>query len=407
MFGEVGVTEEELRGLMEYAPFGLNLIDFEGTIISQNLMGVEIIAKINAAFNNNYSNIFKILKPIFPDISTMIQEFTAEIGMIFVNKEVKYSILENDVTQTYYLTVTATKHKGNKIILSFEDITERLNREESIRQALLDKAVEQGKFEIASNVLHDIGNAVVGFGSYLTRIKRLSEQSNVDNLQKLQVFFETQKEVFATAIGAPKTDALISMLDSIAKNQINGKQEIQKSIAEQMNIIAHIQEILHIQRQYVTGNETTERRPVNIRSIINDCMAMLFASFDKRGIAVTLNLSEQPLLIKGDRTKLMQVILNVLKNSVEAIELTQPKKEITIVLSKTADALQLQVHDTGQGFDEMIAEKMFTRGYTSKSSGSGLGLYNCKTIIESHSGTINITSDGPGKGALTTIKFAA
>jgi len=407
MFGEVDLTVEEIRGILEYAPLGLILVDNEGAILSQNLKGVELAAKINATFNNNTNNLFEVLQPIFSDVKTKIGEFTEEKGLIFTDKVVCFSSFDNGKTDTCFLNITATKQNANKVILSFDDISEKQRKDEVILETMLEKAVEQGKFEIASNILHDIGNAIVGFGSYLTRVKRISEEGNFDNLKKLQAFFETHKDAFGTAIGTPKTMALISMLDSITKNLINSKEEIQKSITEQMNIISHVQEILHIQRQYVNGQETTERRPVNIRSIINDCMAMLFASFDKRGIAVTLNISNQPVLIKGDRTKLMQVILNVLKNSVEAIELTQARKSIAISLSEKEGLVLLQVQDTGQGFDKVIEEKMFIRGYTTKSSGSGLGLYNCKTIIESHSGTIRITSDGPGQGALTTIQFAA
>ena len=58
------------------------------------------------------------------------------------------------------------------IIVGFDDITQKRQKERAIQQLLAEKAVVQGKFEIASNILHDIGNAVVGFGSYVSRIKR-------------------------------------------------------------------------------------------------------------------------------------------------------------------------------------------------------------------------------------------
>jgi signal transduction histidine kinase len=65
----------------------------------------------------------------------------------------------------------------------------------------------------------------------------------------------------------------------------------------------------------------------------------------------------------------------------------------------------LQIKDNGKGFDESTANQLFKRGFTTKSSGAGLGLYNCRTIIESHEGTIDITSEGQGKGTLSTIGF--
>jgi ligand-binding sensor domain-containing protein/signal transduction histidine kinase len=271
--------------------------------------------------------------------------------------------------------------------------------------ALLDKAVAQGKYEIASDVMHDIGNAVVGFGSYLTRIKRVLGQSKPENMQKLVEFFTTQKTAMISVIGEAKADAVIKMLCGIALNDRSNQEEINNSITEQLHIITHIQEILNIQRQYITGHESKERQPVNMRNIINDSMSMVFASIDKMSIAVSLEVPKDLPIIKGDRTKLMQVLMNVLKNSIESIDKNASEKTITLSAYTQANELKIQVKDSGNGFDKSTGENLFKKGFTTKSSGSGIGLYNCKTIVESHEGTIDITSEGPGKGALTIIGF--
>jgi len=247
----------------------------------------------------------------------------------------------------------------------------------------------------------------VGFGSYLTRIKRVFDQNNPGILQNLATFFSDQQKDFATVIGEAKAKAVVDMLNGIAQTQKSNREEISKSITEQLNIITHIQEILNIQRQYVSGEEAVELGSVNLRSIINDCMAMLFASFDKRGIAVSLNIPQDLPMLKGDRTKLMQVVLNLLKNSLEAIEVTAPEKRISIQVYSKAHLLVLQLQDSGSGFDQSVASQLFKRGFTTKNSGTGIGLYNCKAIIESHGGTIEITSEGPGKGAFTVISLPA
>ena len=277
--------------------------------------------------------------------------------------------------------------------------------EHAMQQAVLDRAVTQGKFDIASDVLHDIGNAVVGFGSYLTRIRRSLEQNKPDNLQNLAGFFSTQQTAMAASIGETRAAAVVTMLNSIAEAQKVSQEEIQKSITEQLNIITHIQEILNIQRQYVNGHLTQERTPANLRGIINDCISMLFASMDKRSIVVALDIPVELPAIKGDRTRLMQVVLNILKNSIEAIDVQAAEKSISIRMFTEEDWLVLQIRDSGCGFDETTGRRLFERGFTTKSSGTGLGLNSCRVIIESHDGTIDMTSDGPGKGAMITIRF--
>ena len=82
------------------------------------------------------------------------------------------------------------------------------------------------------------------------------------------------------------------------------------------------------------------------------------------------------------------------------------EKNITINMHAEGNVLELSVADNGQGFDSKTADLFFVRGFTTKKNGTGLGLYNCRTIIESHTGTFDIKSDGPGCGAVTTIRFA-
>jgi len=288
-----------------------------------------------------------------------------------------------------------------------EDLKALNKQLEKQKEQEMEKAIAQGKFEIASEFLHDIGNAMVGLGSHLTRINRVVDQNNLNNIKSLTVFLKTHQAAIAEAIGPQKAAALISVTEGIEKTHTDNAGEIHKSIAELLNIITHIQEILNIQRQLVRGHKGAhERKPVNLENIIYDCRSMLFASIDKKGIQFTVNIQPGTYTIKGDHTKLMQVILNILKNSIEAINVDAVEKNITVNMHTIGGVLELIITDNGQGFDSKTAELFFVRGFTTKKNGTGLGLYNCRTIIESHTGSFHIKSDGPGFGAVSTIRFA-
>lgn len=271
----------------------------------------------------------------------------------------------------------------------------------------VERAVAQGKFEIASEVLHDIGNALVGFGSHLNRISRNLEKNKVETIKNLGIFLKAQQTAIAGVLGEDKANALVTITEGIAREQGENRTEIDTSISELYNIISHIQEILNIQRQFVKGHGGVhERKSVNLVNIIDDCRSMLFASFDKHKINFKVNAQPGSYVIKGDHTKLMQVILNILKNSVEAMNFEAEGKQITLNLQSDDKIIELSLVDNGQGFDATVAEHLFERGYTTKKTGTGLGLYNCRSIVESHTGSFDIKSDGPGLGAVTTIRFA-
>ena len=79
---------------------------------------------------------------------------------------------------------------------------------------------------------------------------------------------------------------------------------------------------------------------------------------------------------------------------------------LPISMESTSGYILLKIADNGQGFDKKTSKNFFERGFTTKKKGTGLGLYNCRSIVESHAGSFDISSDGPGLGAVTTIKFA-
>jgi PAS domain S-box-containing protein len=362
-----------------------------------NMPMEELIGKTDFDFQDEIH-----AREAFEDEQTIQNTLIPKID--YIEKEIKQDGTESWITTT---KMPLLNLKG-EVVGTFgmsRDITKVKMLEAERHSADLDKAVVQGKYEIASNVMHDIGNAVVGFGSYLTRIRRVQEQDKMDNVMSLTRFFEENKPAIASAIGDAKAGAVIKMLAGIALTQRSNQEEVAKSITEQLNIITHIQEILNIQRQYISGKGSRDREPVNIRHVVNDSISMVFASIDKMAIGVTLEMPQELPIIKGDRTKLMQAILNILKNSIEAIDKNAEEKSITLNAFTKPGQLVLQIRDSGAGFDESTANQLFKRGFSTKFSGSGFGLYNCRSIIESHDGTIDIASEGPGKGSVTTIGF--
>jgi signal transduction histidine kinase len=398
-------TEHKLTMIMKHVPVGLAEIDKTGRIIHLNLKGESYLKPIFIVTDTSHDNLFPVLDYIAPSITERINTTTDDAGHILTNELHSFELCLGGEKVERHFNFTVIKVFTDCITVAFDDVTRHHQKVQAIQQLQSDKAVMQGKFEIASNILHDIGNAVVGFGSYMGRIRRSLDQNKPENLQKLAGFFAAQQTALVSILGDAKATAVVNMLNSMTESQKTSFEEMSKSLSEQQNIITHIQDILQVQRQYVNGNDSVEKKPVRLRNVIDDCMSMLYASIEKRNIRVTLSIPEELPVIEGDRTRLMQVILNIIKNSIEAIDITATEKSICISALADDGALVLTIKDNGHGFDSKTGQQLFQRGFTTKASGSGLGLDHCRFIIENHGGTIQLTSDGFGKGSLTTIKF--
>jgi len=115
------------------------------------------------------------------------------------------------------------------------------------------------------------------------------------------------------------------------------------------------------------------------------------------------NDEEKEIIAKLDRTQLIRVITNLVKNAIQAVpEVASPR--ILVSMASEYDYVKIMVADNGIGISDENRDKIFEPKFTTKTSGMGLGLGMVKNIVESYKGTIDYTSQ-PGKGTVFTVKF--
>lgn len=403
-------TEDQVQKMLSIIyqiPIGLVETDLDGNIVEMNAKSIQLLMPLFFSNKLPPTNLHQLLEILAPEIRSMVKSFIPQNGNVINQLRLEFPLNGNEGTKTLSYVFSIDKLGENSLMYIFNDITEFYQKEKLLDQVSQEKAIEQNKFEIASGVLHDVGNAVVGFASYITQIKRTMENNDIATLENLKGFVEKNQASLSNALGEKKSMAITELLGGVIINQKDNLDYVKKCMADQVNIIGHVQEILNIQRQYVKGRHT-ERATINIRSVINDAVAMLSGALEKNNIVFNFDSPANLPQIKGDRTKLMQVFLNLLKNASESILNRGDKidlKEISVSVSADSDKIIVSIKDNGSGFDQKTGASLFNRGYTTKSEGTGLGLANCKSIIESHHGEITLASEGVDRGALVTIFF--
>jgi len=146
---------------------------------------------------------------------------------------------------------------------------------------------------------------------------------------------------------------------------------------------------------------TPQRERLDINESIEEVITFVEAELADRKIAVHLNVSLYPLYTLADPDQLKQVLLNIVKNAMEAM----PKGgHLTISTRKNGEAL-IEINDTGNGIAQEALDKVFNPFFTTKKAGTGLGLAICHNIITAHNGTISIQSEGEDKGIMVIIRL--
>ncbi|AYV47678.1 PAS domain-containing sensor histidine kinase [Caulobacter flavus] len=146
-----------------------------------------------------------------------------------------------------------------------------------------------------------------------------------------------------------------------------------------------------------------ERTRLNLRATIEEAVLIARHEIEAKGIALTLALEDDLPVIHGDRIRLQQVVVNLLINSLQAIDHHGPKRrEIRLAAAPTDSGVTIRIHDSGPGIAAEHLASVFDSFFTTKDGGIGIGLAICQSIITEHSGTISAGNHDAG-GAIFTI----
>ena len=182
------------------------------------------------------------------------------------------------------------------------------------------------------------------------------------------------------------------------KKTISGEKEKEKLaiIAGEVERLEHL--LFELRDLYLPFSLSVS--PIKINDVLREVYEMAKEDCGSREISISLKIDEQAKLVEGDEEKLKQVLLNLVKNAIEALE---KGGNLTIESRLQGEEIAIRIADDGPGIAKDDQDKIFAPFYTTKKKGSGLGLNICRRIIDEHKGcSFDLVSE-MGKGAAFTI----
>jgi signal transduction histidine kinase len=146
-----------------------------------------------------------------------------------------------------------------------------------------------------------------------------------------------------------------------------------------------------------------DKKPTDLRAVIGESISLLAHDMKTRKIEATLDLSSTPCVIDGDQVLLQQVLVNLVRNAMDALAEEPPaRRQIAIRSTVKTSEVEVSVSDTGTGLPAGIIDTLFAPFVTTKANGLGIGLTIARSIVDAHGGTI--AADGnPDGGATFTV----
>ncbi|MGK4568365.1 sensor histidine kinase [Flavobacterium sp. 3HN19-14] len=309
-----------------------------------------VILKMNAGekevflMNDYFSSHFKVpkvskwtyLKNQLPSLCTIIEE--REFGEIKTSVQIT---VDRQDTQTFILQASATKTvDGGYYIIMVDSI-----------QKVIEKTEKESWINLMKVISHELLNSI-------TPIRSLTQNLNELVLQ-----------------------------DTLSKDDID---DIRQSVNTILNRSDHLQEFVESYRK-LAMLPTPVKEKIDIQSLFSTTLELMAPAFKKQNITVT-NTIDYNKRIFADRLQMEQVLINLLTNSIYALE-DKTEKYIEITSESRNNRIFITITDTGSGIEKEIEDKIFLPFFTTRKDGAGIGLTLSKNIVEAHGGYLSCVSE--------------
>jgi len=289
-----------------------------------------------------------------------------------------------------------------------EDITERRTNEaelERLHKQLLETSRHAGMAEVATGVLHNVGNVLNSVNvSAMLISDRLSKSKAAHVTQVSALLRENATDLATFFTSDPKGKRLPDFIHNLAVRLAAEHAELVGEAEVLTKNIGHIKDIVSVQQNYANVSGIIEA--LAPAGLVEHALQMNTAAFDRHHIDVVREFADVP-LVRADKHKMLQVLVNVVRNAKFAVsEKPGPERRIVVRIGINGNnRVKISVSDNGIGIAPENLTRIFAHGFTTKKGGHGFGLHTSALAATEMGGSLTAHSDGLGLGAVFTLEL--
>ncbi len=273
------------------------------------------------------------------------------------------------------------------------------------QSSLLEMSRAAGMAEVATGVLHNVGNVLNSVNVSCSLLQDQLRQSRVGNVARVaEMLAQPEGGLGRFLTDNPRGQKIPAYLTSLA-GALQEEQALMSHEADALQSrIEHIKEIVSMQQTYGRVSGVQERLPPE--QLMEDALKLNAEALVRHGVAVLREYEALP-QINVDKHKVLQILLNLINNATYAYTIGDaPKKNITLRLSRSGpDRVLFQVIDNGMGIAPENLTRIFQHGFTTRRDGHGFGLHSGALAARELGGSLTVHSDGLGHGATFSLEL--
>lgn len=290
---------------------------------------------------------------------------------------------------------------------SNKDLKEALDDLKATRKELVENAHKAGMADIAAGVVHNIGNVLNSINTSTSLTGEVLKKSKFKGLKKVNELLQEHKDDLADFLeNDPKGQKLLDYLQKLDASVTEELQTLEKYNNRLDKKVKLINDVIAAQQSY--ANVGLGEQEENLVQILEDTLTIFSASFSRHDICIEKEIEAVP-KVSVQKTKLVHIILNILKNAKESmIEAGVENRKISIKVwqhNPTDKYVMLRISDNGTGIDQKNLRKVFNHGFTTKQKGHGFGLHSSANYMTEMGGKIDVQNREGEQGASFTLQI--
>jgi len=285
----------------------------------------------------------------------------------------------------------------------FIDITERkesTDKLDKLNRQLIETSRLAGMAEVATGVLHNVGNVLNSVSVSATLVGEHLQRSKIGNLRRATtILWQKNGQLAEFLTTDPKGKLLPEYLKTVADQLADEQAQLVAEMGSVRQHIEHIKEIVAMQQNYAKVSGAFEDLPA--ASLVEDALQMNAAAFERHNVRVIREIDQNAPAVRVDRHKVLQILINLIRNAKYAMDAQSPQEKQLLIRVEvpTIDRVRVIVRDNGVGILPDNLVKIFNHGFTTKKNGHGFGLHSGANAAKEMGGSLAVQSSGVGQGA--------
>jgi len=289
------------------------------------------------------------------------------------------------------------------------EIAERTRAEAELQRVhgqLMEASRQAGMAEVATGVLHNVGNVLNSVNVSATLIAERLGSTRLENLVRASHLLRDQNGTLGQfLIEDPRGKLLPGYFVEASEQLSHDRSAVLSELDLLIRNIEHIKDIVAMQQNYARVSGVIET--LKAEELIEDAIRMNLGAFERHRVSLVRDYDQVP-AISADKHKVLQILVNLIRNAKYAIdEGGTGERQITMRLHTVGEdhRIAIEVIDTGIGIPEENLTRIFSHGFTTRPDGHGFGLHSAALAAQQMGGQLRVFSAGRSKGATFTLEL--